>query len=243
MDWHWQLPGSPLRARVLSLVAFGAIGAAGAAAAASARLNLGSSYPVKAAAIFGAVSLAAIGGLRTHHPHPSFGPANIVTTGRVWLLALIAATIGEPPGVRLAAYTSSLVFVAVLLDGVDGWLARRFGTSSPFGARYDMEVDALLVLVLSVLVWHSAKAGAWILLAGAMRYLFVLASYLWTWLAAPLPQSRRRQAICVVQIVGLGAVSSPLISGPAAVGIAAAALASLIYSFTADIVWLRRRHA
>ena len=40
--------------------------------------------------------------------------------------------------------------VALALDGVDGQVARRTGTVSALGARFDMEVDAFLVLVLSV---------------------------------------------------------------------------------------------
>ena len=40
--------------------------------------------------------------------------------------------------------------VALALDGVDGQVARRTRTVSALGARFDMEVDAFLVLVLSV---------------------------------------------------------------------------------------------
>ena len=35
----------------------------------------------------------------------------------------------------------------VALDGVDGWIARRIGRTTVFGARFDMEVDAALMLV------------------------------------------------------------------------------------------------
>ena len=89
----------------------------------------------------------------------------------------------------LGAGRGKLALPAVALDGVDGWLARRSGLSSDFGARYDMETDALLILVLAVLAWRQEKAGAWIVLAGAMRYLFVAAGYIWTWMTAPLPPS------------------------------------------------------
>ena len=53
-----------------------------------------------------------------------------------------------------------------------------------------MEVDALLIMVLAVIAWQYGKAGAWIVLAGAMRYLFVAAGCLWRWLECPLPPSR-----------------------------------------------------
>ncbi len=47
----------------------------------------------------------------------------------------------------------------------------------PFGALLDMETDAFLMLVLSTLVWAEGRAGVWVLLIGAMRYLFVGASF------------------------------------------------------------------
>ena len=43
----------------------------------------------------------------------------------------------------------------VLLDGVDGRLARKYGASSRFGARFDMEVDAVLICVLALLAWRN----------------------------------------------------------------------------------------
>ena len=98
------------------------------------------------------------------------------------------------------------------LDGVDGALARGRGEASEFGARFDMETDALLILVLAALVWQHDKAGAWILLAGLLRYLFVAASYVLPWLGAALPPSRRRQTVCVVQIVSLIGALAPLVA-------------------------------
>ena len=65
-----------------------------------------------------------------------------------------------------------------------------------------METDALLVMALSVLAWQYGKAGAWVLLCGLLRYLFVAGGWLWPWLRRPLPPSIRRQTICVVQVVG-----------------------------------------
>ena len=55
--------------------------------------------------------------------------------------------------------------VALLLDWVDGQVARRTHTESAFGARFDMEVDAFLILVLSVYV--ASTTGWWVLIIGA----------------------------------------------------------------------------
>ena len=45
-----------------------------------------------------------------------------------------------------------LAVVALVLDLVDGRVARRTVTASAYGARLDGEADAFLILVLSVLV-------------------------------------------------------------------------------------------
>ena len=125
--------------------------------------------------------------------------------------------------------------VAAALDGVDGALARGRGEASEFGARFDMETDALLILVLAALVWQHGKAGVWILLAGLLRYLFVAASYACPWLGAALPPSRRRQAVCVVQIVSLIGALAPLVAPPSSAALALAGLA------VARLVVRRRR--
>ena len=81
--------------------------------------------------------------------------------------------------------------VALALDGVDGKVARRTGTSSALGARFDMEVDAFLILVLSAA--SPLSLGPWVLAIGAMRYAFVAAAEVLAWLRAALPPSYRAQ--------------------------------------------------
>jgi phosphatidylglycerophosphate synthase len=115
---------------------------------------------------------------------------------RARVLALdLLALLGSPPSVVLAWSIVVLALIALVLDGVDGRVARRRGEASAFGARFDMETDALLILVLAALAWSLGKAGAWILLAGALRYLFVAAGFVLPWLRAELPPSRRRQTV------------------------------------------------
>jgi len=200
-------------------------------------------YPVKAVLVFAAISAVAIGWLEGRHPFETFGVANWVTTFRAVLVALIAACVGEPRGLPVAAIASVGGVTAAALDGLDGWLARRTGTMSEFGARYDMEIDALLILVLALLAWLHAQAGWWILLAGLMRYGFIVAGLVRSWINAPLPPSLRRKTVCVVQIVGLAAVVSPIFVQPASGVIAALTLITLLYSFAVDVIWLRRQSA
>jgi phosphatidylglycerophosphate synthase len=128
--------------------------------------------------------------------------------------------------------------VATLLDAVDGRIARRAGTVSPLGARFDMEVDAFLLLVLSVFVARSA--GPWVLGIGLMRYVFGVAGHLVPWLRAPLPFDRARRVIAGAQGVALLIAAADFVPQVAARTVAAAALAALTYSFTRDTWWLWR---
>jgi len=100
----------------------------------------------------------------------SFGIANVVTSLR---LTLVLGLLGA------ARYLSDLMLasgmaVAFALDALDGRLARRFGRASPFGALFDMEVDAAFVLALGYLLVSRAGLGLWVLIPGSLRYAYVL---------------------------------------------------------------------
>ena len=166
------------------------------------------------------------------------GPANLLTGTRALLVAAVAAAGLTPPAPRVAAAVVAIGTVAALLDLADGWVARRTGTATAFGARFDMEVDAMLILVLSALVWRYGVTGPWVLASGLMRYGFVALARPWPWLARPLPPSRRRQTVCVVQIVALLVALAPVV--PPAFGWTAAALglSALVWSFALDVAWL-----
>src|SRR5437764_10483811 len=109
----------------------------------------------------------------------SFGPANCVTALRAVLVALVAGCIGLHRDATTATLAASTAIGVTVLDGVDGWVARRTGTSSAFGARFDMEVDASLIMVLAVLGWMYGKAGVWVIASGLLRYLFVAAGWIY----------------------------------------------------------------
>ncbi|GGS15365.1 MULTISPECIES: CDP-alcohol phosphatidyltransferase family protein [Streptomyces] len=167
------------------------------------------------------------------------GPANRVTLGRAGLVGGVTALVADsfasaPPVTVLVALTA----VALLLDGVDGRVARRTGTASALGARFDMEVDAVLILVLSVYV--SARLGPWVLLIGAMRYAFVAAARCAPWLSAPLPPSFARKTVAAAQGVCLLVAGAGLLPYPADLAVVLLALGSLVWSFGRDVRWLWR---
>ncbi|HWD04103.1 MAG TPA: CDP-alcohol phosphatidyltransferase family protein [Amycolatopsis sp.] len=168
----------------------------------------------------------------------SLGPADHVTLLRAVLVGAVTALVADHPiGGAPPALLVPLASVALALDAVDGQVARRTGTSSALGARFDMETDAFLILVLSVLV--SATFGYWVLAIGLMRYAFVAATWALPWLTAALPPSRARKTVAALQGVLLVVAASGLVPFGVGLGVVSLALALLTWSFGRDVRWLR----
>jgi phosphatidylglycerophosphate synthase len=170
------------------------------------------------------------------------GPANQVTLARATLVGGVAALAADrltgqavPVGVLV-----TLASVALALDAVDGQVARRTNSTSALGARFDMEVDAILILVLSAVVAQSL--GLWVLAIGLFRYAFVVASWVLPWLRAPLPHRVSRKTVAAIQGIVLAVASSQLLPYPLAVAVVGTALALLVWSFSRDVAWLWRAH-
>lgn len=190
-----------------------------------------------AGAASGVLACALLTGALRRSAHP-LGPADLVTLGRTVLAGGVAAMVadelaGRPaPTVVLVALTG----VALALDAVDGQVARRTGTASALGARFDMEVDAALIAVLSVLV--STALGGWVLAIGLLRYAFVLAGRALPWLRAALPVSMARKAVAAFQGIALAVAAAGVLPVPAAGVLVGLALALLVASFGRDVGWL-----
>lgn len=196
--------------------------------------------PLWATTVFAAAVVVAWRGVYRTFPHSVLGLCNTVTLVRTALVALLFGTL-----MAKGSVSPWLVFwigtLALSLDGVDGWLARRARLQSDFGARFDMETDAALGAVLALWLLVSGTTGAEVLVLGFMRYGFVLASLWLPQLRAPLPPSFRRKAICVVQIGALLALTCPLLPAGFVGAVSYAGAAALTYSFAVDILWLVRR--
>lgn len=183
---------------------------------------------------------APVGAAATGGYQEGMGIANRVTLGRATLVLPLAALVPwwEALGTNGLWWVVVAGGLAMALDGLDGWVARATGTSSAFGARFDMELDAFLLLVLSLLAWLSGPVGPWVILIGALRYLFVAAGWIWPVLQGPLPDSFLRKAVCVVQGVALLVCLGPIVPSAVANAVAAVALAALVGSFAWDVRWL-----
>jgi phosphatidylglycerophosphate synthase len=217
-----------------------AIALAAAALTVARELALGPLYVAKVLAVFAVVAAFVLANLGAHHPFASFGPANQITLLRAGLMAILAGLIGEAGEATLGGLAFVLALVAASLDAIDGRVARATGMASAFGARFDMETDAALLLVLAALAWQLDRVGAWVLASGLMRYAFVAVGAPLAWLRRPLPPSFRRKLVCAVQTGVLVVVLAPVLAPPVTGILAALALAALCYSFAADVIWLHR---
>lgn len=197
---------------------------------------------LQAVAVFALITVCIVVLKRQLGTDLRFGPADRVTLARTSIAALCAGLLFQGnSAIALGWWLPAIAGISLALDGVDGWLARKTGTASEFGARFDMEIDAFFILVLSALVWQLDKTGPWVLAMGAMRYAFLAAAVFTPRLGAPLFKSRRRQTVCVIQVAALVICLIPIIGPQAATAVAAFALLSLFYSFAVDVVWLLQR--
>ena len=172
----------------------------------------------------------------------TLGPADLVTLVRATLACGVAALVADSfltqPAVAAVVVLSTL---ALVLDVVDGWVARRTRTSTAFGARFDGEVDAFLILVLSVYV--SRSAGAWVLGLGLARYVFAVAGWTWAWMRRPLPDRYWRKVTAAFQGVVLTVAAAGVVAPWAMTAVLLFAVLLLAESFGRDVLWLwtRRR--
>ena len=125
--------------------------------------------------------------------------------------------------------------MALVLDAVDGYVARRTGTATAFGARFDMEVDAFLIAVLSVHV--APTLGWWVLAIGAMRYAYVAASRPLPWLRRPTPPRYWAKVVAAIQGIVLTVAASQLLPDGVSRAALVVALLLLVESFGRDVVW------
>jgi phosphatidylglycerophosphate synthase len=169
-----------------------------------------------------------------------FGPANVVTLVRASLGQAVAALVAASfAGTDHRTLLVALTGMALMLDAVDGQVARRTGSVTALGARFDMEADAFLILVLSVAA--GPVVGWWVLAIGVARYALLGAERIWPWLRSPVPPRYWRKVVAAVQGVCLAVVVSGLLAPPLAAAVLVVALVLLAESFGRDVMWLARR--
>lgn len=200
---------------------------------------VGNGLAVGVAGVFFMVVMGiALAGLVANFPHRVIGLCNLATIARLALVSVLVAALVAPGASAWAVF--GLAVFAFSLDGIDGYLARKEGRTSAFGARFDMEVDCLLALTLAFLVWQSGAVGAYVLILGLPRYVFWVAQFPFPWLGGELPERFSRKVVCVVQIAALILALVPIAPSTLVGVFAGLATLALIWSFALDVRTLWR---
>jgi phosphatidylglycerophosphate synthase len=205
--------------------------------------------PASTLLAFGAVLAAlapwvvAASTLRPRRPGPVTAADGLTLLRHLGTGAIAAATVLVLGGELAARSWPLAVLIAATLatDALDGPVARRTGTAGPIGARIDMEADAALVMVLSVLA--AAVVGPWALAIGLMRYAYVAASWVRPALRRPLDFSQFRRLVGGSQGVALLVAAVPAMPVPVATAVIALALTLLLISFGRDVIGQERAQA
>lgn len=178
----------------------------------------------------GAGLVALLARALARHGQVGLGPADGVTLARAVLACGVAAlTVASFGRQAPAATLVALSTVALVLDGVDGRVARRTDTASAFGARFDMEVDAFLIMVLSVYV--AREWGWWVLAIGLARYAFVAAGWVLPWLRGPLPPRQWARVVAATVGVVLTVAAADILPDVVTTAMLLVALGLLVESF------------
>ncbi len=87
--------------------------------------------------------------------------ANAITVGRLGLLFVVIAIIyfGDVTAIAICMPLLAVVFAA---DGIDGWVARRQGTTSQFGAVFDIAGDRIVENALWIVFAHLGLIPVWV---------------------------------------------------------------------------------
>jgi phosphatidylglycerophosphate synthase len=216
----------------------GLVGQLAVLAAIAVTVGLGPAGWIAGLASAALVDVTLVHGL-LRHPTERLGPAGWVTLARATLALGVAALSADSfvRAIPVGPYLG-LAAAALVLDYVDGEVARRTGTVSQLGARLDGEVDAFLILALSVYV--APIAGAWVLAIGLARYVFLVAGWPLPWMRAGLPRRDWRKTVAATQGIVLAVAAANVLPLAVSRVALAVALAMLAESFGRDVLWLWR---
>lgn len=159
----------------------------------------------------------------TEFPLSTLGIGTVLTLARGVAIASLAGFIFLPyPSGKLVWIPVILYTMAAIGDALDGLLARRTKHVTTLGVRLDLEVDALSILIGSLLAVLYERLHIWYLAIGFARYLFVLGLWWRTRCGRPvnnLPSSQYRRLVAGFQMGFLTVALCPIVA-PAAVKLA-----------------------
>lgn len=115
--------------------------------------------------------------LDTHDSGRSLNIPNFITVGRVILVPVVFWLLVS--GRVQAAFF--FFVLAGISDGVDGYLAKRFGWTTELGAYLDPLADKLLLVSVFVAMGVLGELPSWLVIAVVTRDILIVAAVMLSW--------------------------------------------------------------
>lgn len=94
--------------------------------------------------------------------------ANLITLSRLLLLIAVVALAYQPPSL-LHFLNVALLIVVFVTDGLDGYVARKRGEASLFGAMFDIAGDRIVELTMWIVLADLNLLPVWVPLVFVVR--------------------------------------------------------------------------
>tara|TARA_B100001564_G_scaffold11381_1_gene9226 strand:- start:76 stop:546 length:471 start_codon:yes stop_codon:yes gene_type:complete len=133
-----------------------------------------------------------------------------------------------------------LAVLSFMLDGLDGFIARKYNHVTKFGEIIDQESDNFLMLVLSISLYLNREVGMYIFLIPLYRYIFILYMSRYSWLKIELPSSQFRKFACAFTILLMIIAQDSYLGHKNTIILVFLSLFIITFSFAKDIIWLYR---
>jgi len=173
-----------------------------------------------------------------------FGLANSITLVRGGLYAVVAGFVFVPANTALAWVPALCYGAGVVLDRVDGAVARTVGDETELGTRLDMAADTFGFVVAPLVAVLWGRLPVWYLAISAARYVYLAGIYYRRRRGKPTydrPDSDLGKYLAGVQMVFITLALAPAVPTGLVFAVAPAVLAPSLAVFGRDFLYVSGR--
>ena len=173
-----------------------------------------------------------------------FGVANALTLLRGGLYAVVAGFVVVPATTTLTWVPAACYGVGVVLDKLDGVVARTLGEETDLGERLDMAVDTFGFVVAPLVAVLWGRLPVWYLAISAARYVYLAGIHYRRRRGRPTydrPDSDLGKYLAGVQMVFITVALVPAVPSGLVFAIAPIVLAPSLAVFARDFLYVSGR--
>jgi len=175
--------------------------------------------------------------------YPFLNASNLTSLIRAILFLGVLTLIFIPEN-SYSPWLPSIIYGAgVILDKLDGYLARKLNQDTKFGSKLDMWIDSFGFIVAPVLAVGSGKLPSYYLILSSAKFIYEGLKYqrkIRGKKIFALPENDLGKYIATFQMIFLTAVLTPIINAETVYNIAPVALAPSILVFIRDYLHVAR---